>query len=135
MTCRQPADEENRALPNEDRDPAVLLLLDDPRQMAPLQQLLQREGLACDAVASLPDARATFFGAGGHGCLVVAPDVRPGLAQQVATSLHAMDPSLATATFGPPLAGTKVSRAAKLGAFHPGSRAGQGALLRFLRNL
>ena len=120
---------------NEDRNPGVLLLLDNPRQMAPLLQLLQREGLEVDAVASLPEARATFFGAGGHGCLVVAPDVRPGLAKQVANSLQALDPGLATATFGPPLAGTQMSRAAKLGAFHPGSRAGQGALLRFLRNL
>lgn len=104
--------------------------------MQALLQQLQAEGIAVDVATSLADARQLFFGAGGHDCLVVAPDVRPGLASQVWQSLRTVDPELPTATFGPDLRRPEApSRTARLAGFHPSSRAGAGALLRFLRGL
>lgn len=135
MTFPAPADEETGALPNDDRNLGILLLLGDPKPMGALLQTLRQEGLHVDTAGDLQAARTTFFGAGGHDCLVVGPDVRPGLAQKVASSLGTVDPALAMATFGPELQDARTSRTARLGSFHPSSRAGQGALLRFLRTL
>lgn len=120
---------------NEDRNLGVLALLADPKPMQALLIALRDEGLSVDAVEDLPSARTTFFSSGGHDCLIIGPDVRPGLAQQVARALGLVDPGLAMATFGPDLGGRSAVRTARLGGFHPGSRAGQGALLRFLRAL
>ena len=130
-----PTRRREHAVPDNERETSVLLLQDDSPTMETLRHALTREGIQVDAVAGLDEARATFFGAGGHGCLVVAPGVRPKLAQQVAASLGAIDPALGMATFGPELHDAKLSRSARLGGYHPGSRAGQGALLRFLRTL
>lgn len=135
MTFLRPGDEESSALPNDERNYGVLLLMGDPKPMGALLATLRDEGVQVDTASDLAAARATFFGAGGHDCLVVGPDVRPGLAQKVASSLGTIDPSLAMVTFGPELQDARTSRTARLGGFHPGSRAGQGALLRFLRTL
>ena len=118
----------------EERSLDILALLADPKPMHSLLLHLRRQGLLVDTVADLHAARTAFFGAGGHDCLVIAPDVRPGVATSVAGSLGAIDPQLAMATFGPQLS-DRATRTARLGSFHPGSRAGQGALLRFLRTL
>lgn len=120
---------------NDDRNLGVLALLADPKPMQALLAALRDEGLCVDVVEDLPMARTSFFGTGGHDCLIIGPDVRPGLAQQVARSLGTVDPELAMATFGPALDGRSAVRTARLSGFHPGSRAGQGALLRFLRAL
>ena len=124
-------------MPNADeRILGLLLLQADPVPMRALVAHLVELGMQVDTVVDLEAARASFFGSGGHDCLVVAPDVRPSLAHKVVHSLRAVDPRLATATFGPELAkGRAVSRTARLGGLHPSSRAGQGALVRFLRNL
>jgi hypothetical protein len=121
--------------PNE-RPLGVLTLLDDPVPMQPLLLELRSHGIHVDTARDLIDARALFFGAGGHDCLVVAHDVRPGLATSVLRSLRTVDPQLPTATFGPDLRRKESpTRTAMLAGFHPGSRAGAGALLRFLREL
>ena len=121
---------------SDDRPLGILTLLDDPTPMQPLLVDLRSHGICVDVARDLTDARRAFFGAGGHDCLVVAPDVRPGLAVQVLQSLRTVDPDLPTATFGPDLHGRQSpSRTAVLTAFHPASRAGVGALLRFLRKL
>lgn len=112
----------------------MLALLADPTRMQPLLLQLRRLGLLVDTVCDLQSARTAFFSSGGHDCLVIAPDVRPGVANRVASSLGAVDPDLAMATFGPELR-ERTTRTARLKSFHPGSRAGQGALLRFLRSL
>ena len=123
-------------LPEKDqRRLGVLALLADPKPMHALLELLRQEGLHVDSVSDLHAARTSFFGSGGHDCLVIAPDVKPGIAAKVAVSLGQIDPGLAIATFGPELSDRSVVRTAKLGAFHPSSRVGQGALLRFLRTL
>lgn len=104
--------------------------------MQPLVLQLRSQGICVDIAHDLASARCLFFGAGGHDCLVVAHDVQPGLAQRVLRSLRTVDPQLPTATFGPDLR-HKASpvRSAMLAGFHPSSRAGVGALLRFLRKL
>ena len=114
----------------------VLALLADPRPMQPLLDSLREHDFAVDVANDLMTAQRLFFGAGGHDCLVLGPDVAPGTAQRVLASLRSVDPRLATATFGPEVekAGGE-SRTAVLSGFHPGSRAGAGALLRFLTGL
>lgn len=120
----------------EERRIDVLTLLGDRQPMESLLRELGEQGFHVDIAHSLGDARALFFGAGGHDCLVVAPDVGPGLASRVLSSLRTVDPELPTASFGPALRRTEApTRTAHLAGFHPGSRAGTGALLRFLRNL
>lgn len=101
--------------------------------MQVLLQHLHSLGMEVDVANDLAAARTLFFGAGGHDCLVVAPDVQPGLARRVLHSLRTVDPLLASATFGPELdcAGAP-ARSARLAGYHPSSRAGTGALLRFL---
>lgn len=102
--------------------------------MQPLLQHLRQLGMHVDVARDVADARTLFFGAGGHDCLVIGPDVRPGLASQVLQALRGVDPQLALATFGPSLGAQAMpARCAVLAAFHPGSRAGTGALVRFLR--
>lgn len=119
-----------------ERPLGVLTLLADPAPLQPLLLQLRSHGIQVDTATDLGHARALFFGAGGHDCLVIAHDVRPGLAARVLRSLRSVDPTLPTATFGPRVAGERApSRTARLASFHPGSRAAAGALLRFLRSL
>jgi hypothetical protein len=128
--------EESGALSSSDnRHLGVLALLGDPRPMQALLAVLREVGLQVDVVIDLRDARTTFFGAGGHDCLVVGPDVKPGLALRVANSLSQLSPKLAMATFGPQLNEQSMNRTVRLGSLHPSSRAGQGALIRFLKSL
>jgi hypothetical protein len=122
--------------PPTDRPLDILAVLGDPTPMQALLRSLRDEGLVVDTAISLADAQRLFFGAGGHDCLVLGPDVRPGLARDVLHSLRTVDPQLPTATFGPDVQHRRApTRTAMLAAFHPGSRAGAGALLRFLRSL
>jgi hypothetical protein len=121
-------------VPTNDRQPGVLLLAGDAAPLAPLLQHLRRLGMQVDVAADVASARALFFSTGGHDCLVVGPDVQPGVAARVARSLRSVDPELPMATFGPQLgAAGRPARHAVLAGFHPGSRAGAGALVRFLR--
>lgn len=113
----------------------VLALMANPKPMNALLDALRGEGVQVDAVDDVQQARTAFFGAGGHDCLVLGPDVRPGIALRVVASLGTIAPELAMATFGPVLDNRSAMRTARLAGFHPGSRAGQGALLRFLRTL
>ncbi|MBL8722822.1 MAG: hypothetical protein JNK49_02190 [Planctomycetes bacterium] len=114
----------------------VLALSGAPERCGPLVSALHRAGLGVDVASDLSSARALFFGAGGHDCLVIGHDVRPGVAAAVVQALRAVAPDLATATFGPKLVGAgSARRHARLTAFHPTSRAGTGALLRFLLGL
>jgi hypothetical protein len=132
-----PPVEEVRGLSaRDDRHLGVLLLLADPTPMQALVEHLLVEGLSVDTALDLVAARRAFFGAGGHDCLVIAPDVRPGLAARVVSCLRTVDPQLAMATFAATPPGERpVRRTAVLAGYHPGSRAGRGALLRFLRSL
>ena len=132
MTSAEPRDEERGALGDEDHNTCILLL-ENTVSMMPLRDMLEEMGVSVDRASGLADARSAFFGAGGHDCLVIGPGVSPGLARKVSTALAEIDPSLSFATFGPQLPEAARARTARLGSYHPGSRAGQGALLRFLQ--
>ena len=104
--------------------------------MQALLEGLREQQVAVDVATDLACARRLFFGSGGHDCIVLAPDVAPGLASRVLASLRSIDPDLASATFGPAVSARGcASRTATLAGYHPGSRAGIGALLRFLAGL
>lgn len=114
----------------------VLALVSDHKPMAPLLDELRGLGIAVDTADGLAAARQTFFRSGGHHCLVVGPDVAPGTVRAVVDSLRAIDPELALASFaaGQPKPPTP-ARNANLSSYHPGSRAGVGAFVRFLHSL
>lgn len=122
-------------MPSPARQLGVLFLLGDPTPVQPLLVQLRSLGLSIDTAVDGQDARTTFFAAGGHDCLVIAPDVRPGIARSVVQSLRGLDPELPMATFGPAVTGGARSNRVNLASYHPASRAGTGALLRFLRTL
>ena len=113
----------------------LLAVLADERPMQTLIAQLRETGFNVDTAHDLESARKLFFGSGGHHCVVMGPDVTPGTAGAVVDSLREVDPELPAVTFGPRLCReTAPSRTTTL-VFHPGSRAGVGALLRFLQNL
>lgn len=113
----------------------MLAVLGDNRPMQALIGHLQESGFGVDIAHDLAAARSMFFGSGGHHFIMVGPDVAPGLAGAIVHSLREVDPELPAITFGPSLERVATpSRTTAVG-FHPGSRAGKGALLRFLREL
>lgn len=95
---------------------------------------LQQHQIYADAVGSIESAREAFLAAGGHGLVVVAPDVVPGVARRVVDSLRAIDPHLAVLIFGRgQLRHLKDARTTRADGFHPTSRAGVGAVLKAVR--
>ncbi|MFY9342651.1 MAG: hypothetical protein WAT39_09190 [Planctomycetota bacterium] len=122
-------------MPAADRQPGVLCLLGAEAPMRGLLAQLRGLGMHVDTAQGGADARTTFFAAGGCDCLVIAPDVRPGVAKAVLQALRCLDPELALASFcSSPDPGHR-SLQVSLASYHPSSRAGTGALLRFLRTL
>lgn len=106
--------------------------------MQALLRSLREAGFHIDVACDLGSARQVFFAAGGHDCIVIGPDVAPGIADAVVSSLREVDAALPAVTYGRELgreAGkAKQARTTTLH-LHPGSRAGTGALLRFLHEL
>ena len=118
-----------------DRRLDLLALLGDERPMQALIAGLRTAGFSVDTATSLGDAHKAFFGCGGHHCLMIGPDVPVVTASSVLGSLREVDPDLPAVTFGREVqCAVAPSRTSRLG-FHPGSRAGIGALLRFLRTM
>ncbi len=117
-----------------ERQPGILALLGNPTPMQPLLAHLRQLGMHIDVTTDLAGARSMFFAAGGHDCLLIAPDVRPGLASQVAQTLRSVDPDLPMASFAGELPAHRRANDAVL-ALHPGARAGTGACVRYLRSL
>jgi hypothetical protein len=114
----------------------LLALCINAQPLQPMMDQLAGLGIQVDVAHSAQDAMQSFFHSGGHQCLVLGPDVAPGVAAHVVRALRAVDPELPTVDFGPNAAANQpASRSCRLGAFHPSSRAGVGALLRFLHNL
>lgn len=111
----------------------LLALVGDANSMDTLVGELRRGGYRVDLARNLGEARTAFLAAGGHDCVLVAPDVAPGTALAVLMSLRIVDPRLRAATFGPRLPREGHRPHARRLSFHPGSRAGLGALLRFLQ--
>ncbi len=127
----------------------VLVLTNTAGSLDNLVECLQLEGYRIDFADCLEDARQTFFASGGHGVLVIGPDVSPGDALRTSRTLLAVDDSLAVATFvapsqqamnrtqrgGPGQDTRPSSHRGLVTPHHPSSRAGQGALVRWLRAL
>jgi len=82
----------------------LLAVLADERPMQALLEQLREAGFGVDVARDLAAARQVFFGAGGHDCVLVGPDVAPGIAGAVVDSLRTVDPELPAVTFGPALA-------------------------------
>jgi hypothetical protein len=113
----------------------LLAVLADERPMLPLLRQLRESGFRVDVACDLGSAQKVFFAAGGHDCIVIGPDVAPGIADAVVGSLRDVDPLLPAVTFGRVLTRAVKSCRTTSVHFHPGSRAGHGALLRFLHGL
>lgn len=114
----------------------ILALFQDLRPLRGLIGSLRQNGCAVDLCRDLATARAAFLAAGGHQLLLIGPDVAQHLAESVTRELRQIDPALAAVTFGPRCAGAdRPSRSAALTGLHPSSRAGHGALLRWIRGL
>jgi len=127
-----PADPQSVTEPDQaPRD--LLALVGDANSMDTLVGELRRGGYRVDLARNLGEARTAFLAAGGHDCVLVAPEVAPGTALAVLMSLRIVDPKLRAATFGPKLPREGHRPHARRLSFHPGSRAGLGALLRFLQ--
>jgi hypothetical protein len=124
----------NLRLPPERRLDLLAVLADD-RPMQTLLGQLRAHGFGVDIARDLGSARSLFFGSGGHHCLVVGPDVAPGLAGAIVESLREVDPELPMLTFATAPGRTVANSRTTAVGFHPGSRAGAVALLRFLRGL
>jgi hypothetical protein len=135
LTCRRPP-AEDPCVPDDARHPGILALVARRDRMGAALAHLREAGMPVDVVHDAAGARGSFFASGGQDCLVIGPEVQPALATAVAATLQAVDPGLSVANFGPPLGvGARSTRVARLHGFHPASRAGIGALLRFLRAL
>jgi hypothetical protein len=113
----------------------LLAVLGDTRPMQALIGQLQQHGFGVDVAHDLASARKSFFGTGGHHCVVVGPDVAPGVAGAIVHSLREVDPELPALSFGPALGRVGGPAQTTAVGFHPGSRAGTVALIRFLRDL
>jgi hypothetical protein len=114
----------------------ILALTRDARPMRSLLALLRRNGCDVDVVADLEAACGAFCGVGGHQILLVGPDVPEAVAQQVVRALRQVDPGLPAASFGPRWSACPgPAPNAVLAGLHPSSRAGAGALLRWMRGL
>ncbi len=113
----------------------LLALLGDEQPMQALIAGLRTAGFQIDTAVDLAGARRMFLQSGGHHCLMIGPDVADATARSVLGSLREVDPELPAVTFGRPVPGICApSRTSRLN-FHPASRAGIGALLRFLRSM
>lgn len=94
---------------------------------------LQRTGAVVDLAHDLAQARAVFLARGGHGWLVLLPDVMPALAAEAAHDLRALDDRLHVVVFGvEQLRDCQAARTVRLHAYHPSSRAGIGAVLKLI---
>ena len=102
--------------------------------MDSLRSALASAGVQVDAVADRADALARFFATGGHGALILGPDVAPGAGWALAGALRDIAPDLAVVAFGGDLARSPqaLRDAHLLPDFHPDSRAAEGAVLRAL---
>ena len=115
-----------------DRRFDLLAVLGDERPMQTLLDHLRKAGFMVDTARDLESARQLFFGSGGHHCVIMGPGVAPGTAGAVVDSLREVDPDLPAVTFDPRLTRSHASSRTTALGFHPSSRAGVGALLRFL---
>ncbi len=111
-----------------DRPREVLVLEGRPGSMRALADGLRNSGLLVDVTHDLREVRDAFFRRGGHDLIVIGPDLPDALSRATAETLGAIDDAVQIVVFGDRLPDTR--RATRVTAFHPGSRAALGAVLR-----
>jgi hypothetical protein len=117
-------------------DPELLVVAAAEPTMATLIEGLDEHGIHADLVHALPEARNTFLARGGHRLLVLAPDLPPAVAREIAASLLRVDPTLSVIAFGKPgSSGPAPPGSPRRILYHPSSRAAVGAVLKALHNL
>jgi hypothetical protein len=113
----------------------VLALSSAPQTLTALRRALLEAGFRWTRAATLADAQAAFLAMGGQDGLIIAPDASPSVAEQVVLSLRRLDPRLPVLVFGRDLLRgcTALGRVHRLPEYHPASRAGVGAVLKWAR--
>ena len=116
--------------------PDVLTLSSRTATLSALVRALIDAGATVDSAMGLDEARSMFLERGGHGLLVLGPDLPPGLAAQAAASLRGLDPELSIIVFGRELLRDQPRRRiTRIRELHPTSRAGIGGVLKAVRAL
>lgn len=113
------------------RPEEVLVFGTDGESARALTTALEREHLVVDLATDLNELRRIFFARGGHDLLVLLTDKSPNAQRSALSQLRAVDPDLAVVCFGD--RAPAETRVTQLKHYHPGSRAGAGAVLRVLR--
>ena len=114
----------------------ILVFAGEATGAAPLVEGLEAQGYGVDLVTSVQQAQGIFLERGGHALLVVSPDVGTGQALQVIEKLRSVDDGLPIILFGDDvLRDTKLLNVHRIRSFHPGSRAGIGAIQKVICNL
>ncbi len=114
----------------------LLVLASDGPSAVNLSHGLANLGFAVDHATDLPSAQMKFLERGGHTVLLVAPDVGTGRARAAINALRCVDPDLQVIVFGEQiLRDEKGSGLHRVKSFHPGSRAGIGAIQRIVHSL
>ena len=116
-----------------DGHPQVLLAAGATATVSKLCDSLKDRGIETDVVHTLGEAREAFLASGGHGLVLLGPDLTPSAARQVASSLTEIDPDLTVCVFGDDLLRDD-GKARRIG-HHPSSRAALGAVLKALQSL
>src|SRR5690606_15131170 len=110
----------------------LLVFASSEASMAPLAAGLAEHGFAVDIVSSPAAAHGVFLQRGGHALLIIAPDVGTGRAHKLIEQLRSDDQSVRVVVFGEDtLGGDTLDHVHGIG-YHPGARAGLGAVLKVL---
>ena len=114
----------------------LLVLATDGESAESLRLGLEELGFAVDHASDLTEAQDKFLSRGGHTVLVVAPDVGTGRAREAIHALRSVDADLQVIVFGEEtlrdVTGPGLHR---IKSFHPGSRAGIGAIQQIVCSL
>lgn len=107
----------------------ILVICRDAGSVRSLVQGLSAHAHRIDVVGDLATAGNEFLARGGHDLLLIAPDLAPGRALAAVQRLREIDPDLPVLVFGEePLRGQEIGHLHRIASFHPGSRAGLGAV-------
>ena len=119
-----------------DRLVDVLVLATGAPSVEVLERGLVDQGYIVDVVSTLEEAQQEFLARGGHRLLVVTPEANPALVQRVIENLRGVDPDLPIVLFGDDtMRGSSLSNLHRIRSFHPGSRAGIGAVQKVICGL
>ena len=114
----------------------LLVLATDGESTANLRRGLEDLGFVVDHATDLGGAQSKFLERGGHAALVVAPDVGSRRAKEAITALRNVDVDLSVIVFGEDILRDESTPGLhRIKSFHPGSRAGIGAIQQIVCSL